>query len=153
MIPETRPNDWDDLAERLLKHLDEGTTDSAESIRAVSVTDYLDEARWAREVDRIFRKSPVVVALTAHLPAPGAYRSVDLAGVPVLTVRQQDGGVKAFINACRHRGAQIVPHGCGTARRFTCPYHAWSYNNAGELVGVSGRSTFGDIDTEQRGLT
>ena len=153
MIHETRPNDWDDLAERLLKHLDEGTTDSAEGIRAVSVADYLDEARWAREIERIFRKSPVVVALTAHLPIPGAFRSVDLAGVPVLTVRQPDGGVKAFINACRHRGAQIVAHGCGTARRFTCPYHAWSYNGAGELVGVSGRSTFGEFDPAERGLT
>jgi len=153
MIPETRPNDWDDLAARLLKHLDEGTTDSAQGVRAVAVTDYLDPGRWAREVDRIFRRSPVVVALTAHLPQAGSYRSIDLAGVPVVSVRQGDGSVKAFINACRHRGARIVPHGCGSARRFTCPYHAWSYNGAGELVGVSGRSTFGEFDTETRGLT
>ncbi len=153
MIPETRPNDWDDLAARLLDHLDGGTTDSADSVRAVAVSDYLDEIRWANEVDRIFRRSPVVVALTAHLPAPGAYRSIDLAGIPVLTVRQSDGGVKAFINACRHRGAQVMAHGCGTARRFTCPYHAWTYNNEGSLVGVSGRSTFGEVDTGARGLT
>ncbi|CAN5698553.1 hypothetical protein BH18ACT2_BH18ACT2_09000 [soil metagenome] len=153
MIPETRANDWDGLAARLLEHLDGGTTDSAESIRRVSVADYLDEDRWAREVERIFHRSPVVVALSAHIPTPGAYRSVELAGIPVLTVRQADGGVKAFINACRHRGAQVVAHGCGTARRFTCPYHAWSYNTAGELVGVSGRSTFGELDTDTRGLT
>lgn len=153
MIPETRPNDWDELAARLLVHLDAGTTDSAPDVRAVDVRDYLDEERWAREVDRIFRRSPVVVALTAHVPTPGDYRSIDLAGIPVLTVRQPDGTVRAFINACRHRGARVVPHGTGSARRFTCPYHAWSYDGAGALVGVSGRSTFGDVDVDQRGLT
>jgi phenylpropionate dioxygenase-like ring-hydroxylating dioxygenase large terminal subunit len=153
MIPEDRTNDWDELAARLLAHLDAGTTDSAPDVRAVDVRDYLDEERWAREVDRIFRHSPVVVALTAHVPTPGAYRSVDLAGIPVLTVRQTDGSVRAFINACRHRGAQVVPHGTGSARRFTCPYHAWSYDGSGALVGVSGRSTFGELDVDHRGLT
>ena len=60
---------------------------------------------------------------------------------------------RSFLNACRHRGAQVVAHGCGSARRFTCPYHAWSYDTKGALVGVSGRSTFGDLDTDTRGLT
>lgn len=147
------PNDWGDVAVRLLDHLGAGTTDSADAPMAVAVGDYLDADRWYVEVDRIFRRSPVVVALTAHLPAPGAYRSVELAGVPVLTVRQADGGVKSFINACRHRGAQVVGHGCGSARRFTCPYHAWTYDTKGALVGVSGRSTFGELDTDTRGLT
>jgi phenylpropionate dioxygenase-like ring-hydroxylating dioxygenase large terminal subunit len=68
-------------------------------------------------------------------------------------VRQAGGGVKAFINACRHRGAMVVEHGCGNTRRFTCPYHGWNYDNAGALVGISGRNKFGDIDTDTRGLT
>ncbi|MFK8023789.1 MAG: aromatic ring-hydroxylating dioxygenase subunit alpha [Ilumatobacter sp.] len=146
-------DDWHEVAGRLLTHLDENTTDSLDDTMTVEVTDYLDEERWEREVETIFRASPVVVALSAHLPAAGAYRSLDIAGVPVLTVRQADGSAKAFINACRHRGAQIVEHGCGTARRFTCPYHAWSYDNAGALVGISGRGKFGDIDVDTRGLT
>lgn len=152
MIPETRPNDWGEVAERLLAHLDHGTTDSAPHIMAVPVADYVDPDRWSAEVDRLFRQSPVVTALSAHLRGPGAYRSVDVAGVPVLTVRQPDGSVRAFLNVCRHRGAQVVEHGCSTARRFTCPYHAWSYDTAGTLVGVSGRSTFGDLDLASRGL-
>jgi phenylpropionate dioxygenase-like ring-hydroxylating dioxygenase large terminal subunit len=153
MIPETRANDWDEIVARLLVHLDAGTTDSADGVHAVDVSDYLDADRWAREMDRIFRHSPVVVALTAHLPEPGSYRSIDLAGIPVLSVRQADGSVRAFINACRHRGAQIVPHGTGKARRFTCPYHAWSYDGSGALVGVAGRSTFGDIADNHQQLT
>jgi carnitine monooxygenase subunit len=148
----TKPNDWNDLAARLLAHLDQGTTDSADSTVTVAVADYLEPARWALEMDRIFRRSPVVVALTGHVREPYSYRSIEIAGVPVLTVRQADGSVRAFINVCRHRGSQVVQHGCGTARRFTCPYHAWSYDTTGALVGVAGRAKFGDVDTDTHGL-
>lgn len=146
-------NDWHEVAGRLLTHLDEDTTDSLPNTMTIDVADYLDVGRWEREVESLFRNGPIVAALSAHLRSPGAYRSIDIAGVPVLTVRQTDGSAKAFINACRHRGAQIVEHGCGNTRRFTCPYHAWSYDNAGALVGVSGRSKFGDVDIDTRGLT
>jgi phenylpropionate dioxygenase-like ring-hydroxylating dioxygenase large terminal subunit len=149
----TWENDWHQVAGRLLTHLDEDTTDSLDDTFTVSVDDYLDAGRWEREVEVLFRKGPVVAALSAHLPEPGSYRSIDIAGVPVLTVRQADGGVKAFVNACRHRGSRVVGDGCGQARRFTCPYHAWSYNTAGDLVGVSGRNKFGAVDTETHGLT
>ncbi len=145
--------DWDQVAGRLLTHLDENTTDSLDGTVTVPVDHYLDPARWEREVETIFRNGPVVAAMSAHLPEPGSYRAIDITGVPVLTVRQADGGVRAFINACRHRGALVVGEGCGQARRFTCPYHAWSYDTGGALVGVSGRHKFGDIDTETHGLT
>ena len=90
-------NDWREVAGRLLTHLDEETTDSLPSTHTVSVTDYLDRDRWQREVDVLFRRGPVVVAMSAHIPAPGAYRAIEIAGVPVLTVRQPSGGVKASI--------------------------------------------------------
>ena len=146
-------HDWHEVAGRLLTHLDENTTDSLDDTYRVPVDHYLDPQRWEREVDALFRRGPVVSALTAHLPAPGSYRAIDICGVPVLTVRQTDGGVRAFVNACRHRGALVVDEGCGQARRFTCPYHAWSYDNTGALVGISGRHKFGDIDADTHGLT
>ncbi len=146
-------NDWHQVAGRLLTHLDEGTTDSLPGTHTVSVTDYLDPSRWDREVSSLFRKRPIVAALSAHLPEAGSYRAIEIAGVPVLTVRQPDGGVNGFINACRHRGAQVVPPGVGHGRRFTCPYHAWSYDTRGALVGISGRTKFGDVDTDTHGLT
>ena len=145
--------DWHDVAGRLLTHLDENSTDSLDGTLEVSVDHYLDVGRWEREVDVLFRNGPVVSAMSAHVPEPGSYRSIDIAGVPVLTVRQTDGSVKAFINACRHRGALVVGEGCGQTRRFTCPYHAWSYDTEGTLVGISGRNKFGDIDTDTHGLT
>ncbi len=149
----TWTNDWHEVAGRLVTHLDDDTTDSLPDTMTVSTADYLDESRWEREMQVLFRESPVVAAMSAHLADPGSYRSVDIAGTPVLTVRQHDGGVKAFINACRHRGANVVEHGCGSARRFTCPYHAWSYDTAGTLVGLAGRAKFGELDTDTRGLT
>jgi phenylpropionate dioxygenase-like ring-hydroxylating dioxygenase large terminal subunit len=146
-------HDWHDVAGRLLTHLDENTTDSLPDTFTVPVDHYLDPDRWNREVDALFRHGPVVSATSAHLPEPGSYRSIDIAGVPVLTVRQADGGVRAFVNACRHRGALVVADGCGQARRFTCPYHAWSYDTTGALVGISGRQKFGDVDLDTHGLT
>ena len=95
----------------------------------------------------------MVVALSAHVPNPGDYRAGELAGVPTLTVRQDDGSARVFLNVCRHRGAQLVAPGCGAARRFTCPYHAWSYRADGALAGITGRATFGELDTEAHGLT
>jgi nitrite reductase/ring-hydroxylating ferredoxin subunit len=152
-MAKTRANDWDEVAARLLAHAEAGTTDSAPGSSTVPVADYADPVRWEREVEVLFRRSPVVVALSAHIPAPGSYRAVEMAGIPVVTVRQPDGGVKVFVNVCRHRGAQVVDDGCGSARRFTCPYHGWSYDQSGGLVGVSGRTTFGELDTTGRGLT
>ena len=52
---------------------------------------------------------------------------------------------RAFLNICRHRGAQVA-EGCGHTRRFTCPYHSWVYDTRGKLVGVPGRDTFGELD-------
>ncbi|WP_420452306.1 aromatic ring-hydroxylating oxygenase subunit alpha [Ilumatobacter sp.] len=145
--------DWHEVAGRLLTHLDEDTTDSLPSTLTVPVDDYLDPLRWEREVESLFRRGPVVTALSGHLPETGSYRAVEIAGVPVLTVRQDDGGVKAFVNSCRHRGALLAEEGCGQTRRFTCPYHAWSYDIEGGLRGISGRAKFGDVDTDTHGLT
>jgi nitrite reductase/ring-hydroxylating ferredoxin subunit len=73
--------------------------------------------------------------------------------VPVLLTRHADGNVRAFVNQCSHRGAVVVPDGSGTARRFACPYHNWTYDTTGDLVGVTDREFFGTIDTDCMGLT
>ena len=67
-------------------------------------------------------------------------------GVPILIARGENGAVRAFFNVCSHRGAQIMPEGRGNSHRFTCPYHAWSYNPDGELIGVFAERDFGEVD-------
>ena len=112
----------------------------------VPASSYRDPARWERELQRIFLRVPLLVALSCDIAEPGDYSSIDIAGRPVLVVRGDDGAARAFLNLCRHRGAKVVQPGCGSARRFTCPYHSWSYDRQGALVGVPGRDTFGELD-------
>ena len=84
---------------------------------------------------------------------PGDYKSVEVVGVPVLIVRGQDGLVRAFIGVCSHRGTTLADEGHGRCEQFTCPYHGWTYDDRGALIGVAGRHKFGEIDTASRGLT
>lgn len=147
------PQERFSLTRRLLDHMEHGTTDQADDVYRVSVDAYRDPERWRHEMDAIFRRRPVVVALSAQLPEAGAYRALDLAGVPVLSVRQSDGSARVFLNACRHRGSLVCEPGLGRARHFTCPYHAWTYDRTGALKGMPGRESFGDLDPKQHGLT
>lgn len=140
------------LAKRMLALHEAGTTDQADTTYRIPTSQYVDPDRFALEMDRIFRRVPLPLALTCELREPGSYRALDAAGVPVLIVRGDDGVARAFLNSCRHRGAIVAADGCGQARRFTCPYHAWSYDRAGCLAGVYGEESFGAIDKESMGL-
>ncbi|MFF3498193.1 aromatic ring-hydroxylating dioxygenase subunit alpha [Streptomyces sp. NPDC003247] len=140
------------LAQRALAHLEVGTTDQADDVMRVPVEEYLDPGRWRRELDTVFRRVPLALALSAELPAAGTYKALDALGTPVLLSRGRDGVVRAFLNVCRHRGAQLCPVGTGTRHRFRCPYHAWVYDDHGSLVAVHKPGTFGDVDTDALGL-
>jgi nitrite reductase/ring-hydroxylating ferredoxin subunit len=141
-----------DIARRALHHSRNGTTDHAPDVVEVPVADYMDAAIWDLEIRQIFRRVPIALALTAELPRIGDYKAMEAAGLPVLLARGADGVVRAFLNVCRHRGARLCEPGTGNARRFTCPYHAWAYNDRGHLVGVYRADQFGDVDRDLRGL-
>lgn len=141
------------MARHNLAHVAAGTIDAAPEVMRVPASHYLDPARFEQERARIFRRLPLVLALSCELPAPGAYKALTAAGVPVLISRGGDGAVRAFVNACSHRGAQVVLDGSGTARRFVCPYHAWTYDERGALVGILSAGDFGEIDKSCHGLT
>lgn len=153
-MPYARP-ELMDLARRLLRHHLTGTTDSAPSIYPQTMDAYLDPARYRHEVDAIFRRHPLALALTAELRDPGSYKALTVLDTPVLIVRGRDGRVRAFLNICRHRGALLCPVGTGLSRghKFSCPYHAWVYDSEGRLTGVFGERTFGELDHATHGLT
>lgn len=130
-----------------------GEVELAPGIASVPTRHYVDPARFGAECDRIFLRVPLVLAFTAELAQPGAYKALDVAGTPVLIVRAADGVVRSFVNSCSHRGAQIVTEGTGSARRFSCPYHAWTYDQQGALVGILDRERFGEVDAGCHGLT
>ena len=101
----------------------------------------------------MFKHLPLALALSIEIPQPGDYRAMQVLDVPVLIVRGKDGQARAFLNACRHRGARLCQPGRGHARVFTCPYHAWAYNEQGALVSRYAADTFGDVDHATLGLT
>jgi phenylpropionate dioxygenase-like ring-hydroxylating dioxygenase large terminal subunit len=140
------------LAERLLAHVENGTTDSADAVKYIPVRNYLDPVRWQREMDQIFRRLPLLLAMSCELSEAGDYKALDAVGVPVLMVRSEDRAARAFIRTCTHRGTIITDEGKGNCDRFTCPYHGWTFDDRGALVGVSGRHKFGAIDAASRGL-
>ena len=141
------------LTERALKHFIHKTTDQAKSTMEIPLSAYRDADRYAVEVEGIFMHLPLAAALSLELPEAGNYRAMSLMGVPVLLIRGDDMSVKAMLNVCSHRGAQLCREGSGTQQMITCPYHAWSYNQKGDLIGRYGGNTFGDIDNDKYGLT
>jgi phenylpropionate dioxygenase-like ring-hydroxylating dioxygenase large terminal subunit len=98
---------------------------------------YTDPDRFSRERQVLFRDGPLFVGLSGTLPDPGDHLADTFGGVPLVITRQPDGSLRAVVNACRHRGASVVPPGTqGTgARSFTCPYHGWVYGTDGALRG------------------
>jgi choline monooxygenase len=139
------------LARRLLDHIEHGTTDMADAVVEVPAEVYTSRARLDAELEVLFRGHPLVLCLSGALPGPGSFRTVDLCGTPVLLTRDGEGRVHAMANACRHRGVRVVD-GSGEARRFTCPFHAWTYDIQGHLVGVPVASAFEGMCREDKGL-
>ena len=126
--------------------LDEGVTFS-------DVQDYTSQARFDRERARLFRQKPLAAAHASELPNPGDFVTRDLFGSPALITRDKAGEVHAFLNVCRHRGARLVDAASGCKHAFSCPYHAWTYSNQGDLRGIPHQTQgFPDIDKSAHGL-
>jgi phenylpropionate dioxygenase-like ring-hydroxylating dioxygenase large terminal subunit len=141
------------LARRALAHLHAKTTDQSPTTMVQPVEAYNDPERFRREVDRIFHHLPLGLALSIELPEPGSYLALTVMEKPILMVRGQDGVVRAFINACTHRGAQLCKPGSGRVQRLVCPYHAWRFDLQGHLSGMFGAETFGEVGPDAQSLT
>ncbi len=142
----TVPTVFTDVLRRLQANVETGLPDMAETPMKVPAAAYSDADQHRREIEEIFLKVPLLVALSCDVRDPGEYLAYDIAGRPIIVMRGNDGRVRTLLNVCRHRGARVTDEHCGTARRLTCPYHAWSYDRDGSLVGVPGKDSFGDID-------
>jgi nitrite reductase/ring-hydroxylating ferredoxin subunit len=139
------------VGRRLLNHIDGRTTDLAAALFRNRVAAYSCRERAALEREKLFRERPIFMGLATRLPKPGDYLAEDVAGMPVLMARGSDGEVRAFANICRHRGAPVA-QGCGNARAFACPYHGWSYDLVGKLLGTTDKVGFAGIDRASHGL-
>jgi phenylpropionate dioxygenase-like ring-hydroxylating dioxygenase large terminal subunit len=140
------------LLKRLLGHVEARTTALADAPWQQDVAVYADPEHLAREQRRLFREHPILMGFTSDWAAPGAFRTDDHAGVPILVARGRDGVLRAFLNVCRHRGAKVA-QGCGEARAFSCPYHAWTYDLAGKVTGIPDERCFPGARRERPALT
>jgi len=142
------------LAEELLDLKAEGTHYCDEAATTSPVGHYLSEERFAEEKAKLFMVQPHAVAHISELPEPGSFLRHELFGQPVLITRDKQGQVRAFLNVCRHRGAQLVAEESGCQHKFSCPYHAWTYSSAGKLLAAPHfKEGFPGAEKQDFGLT
>ena len=113
---------------------------------------YTSQAFFDWEVDHIFRNDWLPLAHVSQIPAPGDFLNIDLLGDPLIVVRGKEDKVRVLSRVCPHRAMDIMPEGfgysghgigdakpgepgCGHARLFMCPYHAWTFELDGRLKG------------------
>ncbi len=140
------------MARRTLAHARAGTHPIESGVVKVKASTYTDPDRWKFEMDQIFGRVPLVLGFSCELAEPHAFKTIEVRGVPILLVRGGDGVLRSFVNSCSHRGAIVVTEPSGVARRFSCPYHAWTYDPQGALVGIFDKGVFGDVDPSCHGL-
>lgn len=125
--------------------------DNTHTLRAGAQRDYTDPAVLAREQEALFDRDWVMVTRAGALPEPGDYVAARLGARPIAVIRQRDGAIRAFANFCLHRYVRLL-EGAGNAKRIVCPYHAWTYDMSGQLIGVADREGFCKMDTRELSL-
>jgi phenylpropionate dioxygenase-like ring-hydroxylating dioxygenase large terminal subunit len=106
-----------------------------ERARAMPPEVYTSDAFTRAELDQIFRKDWYCIGRASALANSGDFATCDLAGQPIVVLRDRDGALRALSNVCLHRMSTLL-QGRGTARSIVCPYHAWTYNLDGSLRGA-----------------
>lgn len=129
-----------------------GTTHLADGVVRSPVDDFTSVDLLRQEQEVFFRQTPLLLGLSCELPHKGSYKVETINEKSILLVRDQNGKFRAFSNVCRHRGAQVVPDGRGHKERFSCPFHAWTYNTEGGLISVFKEGNFGCINKDEHSL-
>ena len=106
----------------------------ADDRRTLPARYYIDDDVLARE-RQMLRDHWQLVGHEAQLPARGDYITARLFDSDYFVIRGDDNGLRAFANVCPHRG-HVLLEGCGHKGRITCPYHAWTFDRSGRLVGA-----------------
>jgi len=113
---------------------------------------YLNPEVLDLEYDAFFLRRWQLAGHRNEVPEPGDYVTVDLGRDSAVVLRGKDGGLRAFLNVCRHRASRIF-EGKGHCRGVVkCPYHGWTYGLDGSLLGIPREENFAPIDRGQFGL-
>ena len=140
-----------EVVQRIFDHIDHRTTDVSEASWREPVANYRCPDRLGSEIERVLRRQSIPFCPSVALPQAGSFLARDAAGTPILAVRAADGKVRAFRNACRHRGTQLAT-GAGCQKSLVCSYHGWTYGLDGSLRHIPHEHGFPAIDKQNRGL-
>jgi phenylpropionate dioxygenase-like ring-hydroxylating dioxygenase large terminal subunit len=144
------------VAARILAHLAAGTTDTTDTtdtsdgVWREPVANYRSPERLRAELE-VLRRLPRPLCPSAAVAAPGAFLTLRVDGRSIAVVRGDDGTVRGFLNACRHRGNEVA-EGTGCAKAFVCRYHGWTYGLDGALRHVPHEDGFPGLDRDRHGL-
>jgi phenylpropionate dioxygenase-like ring-hydroxylating dioxygenase large terminal subunit len=128
-----------------------------EQARGLPNAHYIDEATFDEESKAVLHASWAGLAVAADVPENGDAKPLEFLGLPLLLIRDKDGGVRVFQNTCRHRGMILVSEPRKIEGAIRCPYHSWCYSTKGKLVttphvGGPGMNTHEAIDKDTLGL-
>jgi phenylpropionate dioxygenase-like ring-hydroxylating dioxygenase large terminal subunit len=119
----------------LLKEIESIAASPMSEASAMPAGIYTDPGIHQLERDHIFSDGWICLGRADAIPDAGNYLTFEIIDQPVFAIRQRDGGVRAFANVCLHR-MMVLLEGAGTCRRIVCPYHAWTYDIDGRLIGA-----------------
>ena len=136
----------------LMRQVDEGKNIDAGVQYRMPTSAYVCPEIAAKEWNLFFQNHPQLIGLSGDLEEPGSFMAINDFGTPLLATRDEEGVFHAFLNACRHRGVRVAQEARGRKNVFTCPFHAWSYSNKGDLVAIPDEDHFGPIDKSCNGL-
>jgi len=119
---------------------------------------YTSKEFFELERDTLFSKNWTCIGHACSVPSAGDVLPVNLMGIPLVALRNTKDEIRVFHNVCSHRGNQLVWEACSNKKVLTCPYHAWSYDLKGNLVGTPHIGGFGahqaeGFDKKKHGLS
>jgi phenylpropionate dioxygenase-like ring-hydroxylating dioxygenase large terminal subunit len=138
------------LMKRALDILDRRWPEMADGHMQVPL-DYYQSESYAERERELFETQPLALLAANEIAEAHDYVVRHAVDRSILLTRDGDGRAHAFLNYCRHRGAEPAS-GCGNRRAFSCPYHGWSYDTTGRLVGLPLRDRYEDLDLSRLGL-
>ena len=138
------------LTDELLASFDD-STGPVDEARLLPPVLYTSPEFFEFERRAIFQREWLCVGRADQLAEPGDYRCITIAGEPLIAARDTDGELRVLSAVCRHRG-MVLAEGSGNCRRFTCPYHHWSYGLDGKLLGTPAMDRAVGFDPAEHGL-
>jgi Rieske 2Fe-2S family protein len=108
-----------------------------EGARTLPAVYYTDDAYFRREMERLFARMWVSAGRVEQVERPGKFILREFLGESIIITSNAAGKVNAFYNVCRHRGTKLCTESSGAfAGSIQCPYHAWTYDLDGRLIGA-----------------